>query len=83
MQGKDVGNDFWRYSKSKFLDDNTRKIKVADFVYDHILHLDNDFYRQKYDINLEAIKKSKQQIQFVSEIVSKLIKFSDIPLVDY
>ena len=83
MLGKDIGNDFWKFCRSKFLDDNVTKIKVIDFVYDHILHLDNDFYKQKYDLNLRAIKKSKQQMLFVSEIVSKMIKHSGIPLVDY
>lgn len=65
------------------MDDNTHKIKVVDFVYDYILHLDNGFYKQKYGINLEAVKKSKQQLVFVSEIVTKMMKHSDIPLVDY
>lgn len=83
MQGKDIGNDYWAFIRSKFLDDSVRKIKVVDFVYDHILHLDDDFYKKKYDVNLSAIKKSKQQLLFVSEIVSKMIKFSGIPLIDY
>ena len=51
MTGKDVGNLFWNFTKSKFLDDNTKKIKVSDFVYDYILHLDPDFYKSKYDIS--------------------------------
>ena len=83
MTGKDVGNLFWNFTKSKFLDDNTKKIKVSDFVYVYILHLDPDFYKSKYDISLANIKKSKQQMKFVSEIVTKLIKYLDIPLIDY
>lgn len=83
MSGKDVGNLFWVFTKSKFLDDNTQKIKVTDFVYDYILHLDPQFYKDKYGISLANIKKSKQQMKFVSEIVTKLIKYSDIPLIDY
>ena len=80
---KQIGNEFWKFTKTKFLDDNTKKIKVSDFVYDYILHLDPDFYKSKYDISLANIKKSKQQMKFVSEIVTKLIKYSDIPLIDY
>ena len=83
MTGKEVGNLFWNFTKSKFLDDNTKKIKVSDFVYDYILHLDPDFYKSKDDISLANIKKSKQQMEFVSKIVTKLIKYSDIPLIDY
>lgn len=83
MSDKEIGNSFWNYSKSKFLDDRVKKIKVTDFVYDYILHLNADDYKQKYNLNLAAIKKSKDQMTFVSEIISKMIKHSNIPLIDY
>lgn len=83
MSGKDIGNLFWSFLKDKFLDDTTKKIKVVDFIYDYVLHLDNDYFKSKYDINLSAVKKSKHQLMFVSEILTKMIKHSDIPLVDY
>lgn len=83
MTGKDVGNAFWKFTKSKFLDDNVHKIKVVDFVYDYILKLDVDFYKEKYGIQLQNVKKSKSQMTFVSEIIAKMIKHSDIPLIDY
>ena len=83
IDGKDVGNDFWRFTRSKLLDDNTRKIKVFDFVYDHILNLDPEFYEKKYGFSLTNIKKSKDQMTFVSEIVTKMIKHAEIPLIDY
>lgn len=59
FSGKDVGNLFWNYTKSKFLDDNTKKIKVVDFVYDYILKLDSKVYKDKYNISLSNVKKSK------------------------
>lgn len=59
FSGKDVGNLFWNYTKSKFLDDNTKKIKVVDFVYDYILKLDSKAYKDKYNISLSNVKKSK------------------------
>ena len=83
MLPKDVGNLFWQFAKSKILDDTTKKIKVRDFVYDWILKLDNDTYREKFNINLEAIKKSKEQMMFLSDTISKMIKYADIPLIDY
>ena len=83
MLPKDVGNLFWQFAKSKILDDTTQKIKVRDFVYDWILKLDNDTYREKFNINLEAIKKSKEQMMFLSDTISKMIKYADIPLIDY
>lgn len=60
MSGKDIGNDFWNYTRSQFLNDGIKKIKVVDFVYNHILKLDVDFYLKKYGISLSNIKKSKE-----------------------
>lgn len=83
MSDKDIGNDFWRFVKSKFLDDNQKKIKVFDYCYNVILNLDCEFYRKKYGVNIDNIKKTKEQITFCSEILSKMLKHSDIPLIDY
>lgn len=80
---KDIGNYFWSYVRSKLLDDTTKKIKVRDFVYDWILKLDTKLYKSKYDLNLDAIKKSKEQMMFLSDTISKMIKYADIPLIDY
>lgn len=80
---KDIGNCFWSYVRSKLLDDTTKKIKVRDFVYDWILKLDPKLYDEKYQMNLEAIKKSKEQMMFLSDTISKMIKYADIPLIDY
>ena len=80
---KQIGNEFWKFTKTKFLDDNTKKIKVVDFVYDYILKLDEKYYMEKYGVSLKNIKKSKAEVTFVSEIISKMIKHSNIPLIDY
>lgn len=80
---KDLGNAFWAFIKSKLLDDCTKKIKVVDFIYDLLLKADCDYYHEKYDINLEAIKKSKTQLTFVAEIVTKMIKHSQVSLIDW
>lgn len=60
MTGKDIGNDFWNYTRSQFLNDGIKKIKVVDFVYNYILKLDADFYLKKYGISLSNIKKSRE-----------------------
>ena len=83
LSPKDIGNSFWTFVKSKLLDDTTKKIKVRDFVYDWILKLDSKVCKEKYDLNLEAIKKSKEQMMFLSDTISKMIKYADIPLIDY
>ena len=33
VDDKDLGREFWKYLKSKMLDDMTKKVKVSDFVY--------------------------------------------------
>lgn len=83
LSPKDVGNAFWKFLKSKMLDDTTKKIRVRDFVYDWILKLDDKDYNTRFNINLEACKKSKEQMMFLSDTVSKMIKYADIPLIDY
>lgn len=83
LSPKDVGNAFWKFLKTKMLDDTTKKIRVRDFVYDWILKLDDENYSSRFNINLEACKKSKEQMMFLSDTVSKMIKYADIPLIDY
>lgn len=83
LSPKDIGNSFWTFVKSKILDDTTKKIKVRDFVYDWILKLDTEACKKRLDINLGSIKKSKEQMMFLSDTISKMIKYADIPLIDY
>lgn len=83
LSPKDIGNSFWIFVKSKILDDTTKKIKVRDFVYNWILNLDAKTCKARLDINLESIKKSKEQMMFLSDTISKMIKYADIPLIDY
>jgi len=83
LSPKDVGNAFWKFLKSKLLDDTTKKIRVRDFVYDWILKIDAKAFDEKYSMNLEAVKKSKEQMMFLSDTISKMIKYADIPLIDY
>ena len=73
---KDLGREFFKYLKSKFFDDITQKIKVSDFIYDKILALDTEEFDKKYYCNLSACKKSKNQMQFVTSIVTQMFKYS-------
>lgn len=66
VDDKDLGREFWKYLKSKMLDDMTKKVKVSDFVYLQILELDSDAFDKKYDVKLSNVKKSKEQIEFVT-----------------
>lgn len=73
---KDLGREFFKYLKSKFFDDITQKIKVSDFIYDKILELNSKEFDEKYCCNLTACKKSKNQMMFVTSIVTQMLKYS-------
>lgn len=77
VDDKDLGREFWKYLKSKMLDDMTKKIKVSDFVYLQILELDADAFDKKYDMKLTNVKKSKEQLEFVTQVVTQMLKCSD------
>ena len=70
IDDKDLGREFWKYLKSKMLDDMTKKVKVSDFVYLQILELDSEQFDKKYDMKLSNVKKSKEQLEFVTQVVT-------------
>ena len=70
VDDKDLGREFWKYLKSKMLDDMTKKVKVSDFVYLQILELDSEQFDKKYDMKLSNDKKSKEQLEFVTQVVT-------------
>ena len=74
---KDLGREFFKYLKSKFFDDVTHKIKVSDFIYEKILDLPTEEFDKKYDCNLSACKKSKDQMLFVTSVVTQMFKYSN------
>ncbi len=74
---KDLGREFFKYLKSKFFDDITQKIKVSDFIYDKILDIDTKAFDDKYHCNLSSCKKSKNQMMFVTSIVTQMFKYSN------
>lgn len=73
---KDLGREFWKYMKSKFMDDVTKKIKVSDFIYDKVLALNTNEFDAKYGTQLANVKKSKQEMQFVVGVVTQMLKHS-------
>lgn len=45
---KDLGREFFKFMKTKFLDDVTKKVKVSDFIKDKVLELDAPAFDKKY-----------------------------------
>lgn len=83
VDDKDLGREFWKYLKSKMLDDMTKKVKVSDFVYLQILELDSEQFDKKYDMKLSNVKKSKEQLEFVTQVVTQMLKCSDNQMIDW
>ena len=83
IDDKDLGREFWKYLKSKMLDDMTKKVKVSDFVYLQILELDSEQFDKKYDMKLSNVKKSKEQLEFVTQVVTQMLKCSDNQMIDW
>lgn len=73
---KDLGREFWKYMRSKFLDDLTKKIKVSDFIREKILEIDAEAFDAKYGTTLVNIKKSRTQFEFITSVVTQMLKYS-------
>ena len=73
---RELGKSFWLYLRSKLLDDTTKRVSVSEFVYEQILDMDDKAFETKYGVKLSNIKKSKDQLLFVSEVVTKMFKYS-------
>ena len=78
MTGKDVGNAFWKFTKSKFLDDNTKKIKVSDYSREELFKIDVDVFNEKYSCKLQNVKKDKAQVSFVCSCVALMFQHSGV-----
>lgn len=73
---KDLGREFWKYMRSKFLDDLMKKIKVSDFIREKILEIDAEAFDAKYGTTLVNIKKSRTQFEFITSVVTQMLKYS-------
>lgn len=73
---KDLGREFWKYMRSKFTDDLTKKIKVSDFIREKILEIDAEAFDAKYGTTLVNIKKSRTQFEFITSVVTQMLKYS-------
>lgn len=73
---KDMGREFFKFMKSKFMTDVTQKIRVSDFIKDKILTLDAESFDKKYNTHLVNIKKSKQQLNFCVAVCTQMLKYS-------
>ena len=46
MGDYDISKSFWKHLKSKFLDDNTKKIKVSDYIREELFKIDVDVFNE-------------------------------------
>ena len=75
--GMDLARDFWKYLRSRLLDDMNQKVRISEYVYQYILNIDEKAFNTKYSVKLSNVKKSRQQMDFVCSSVSILLHYSD------
>lgn len=78
MGDYDITKNFWKYLKSKFLDDNTKKIKVSDYIREELFRIDVKKFNARYSCKLQNIKKSKQQVAFICSCVALMFQHSAV-----
>lgn len=72
----DLGREFWKYLRSKVMDDSTKKVKVSGFVLEKVRSFDAKAFNRKYGCRLDTVKKSKEQLEFMCTCVSMLLHHS-------
>ena len=60
MSEIDMAREFWKYLRSRFLDDMNQKVRVSDFVNEFIKKLSEEKFEAKYKVKLGNVKKSRQ-----------------------
>ena len=75
---EDVARDFWKYLRSRLIDDTSQKVKVSEYVKERILRIDSAAFGAKYGVSLANVKKSKMQTDFVCSAVAILLHYSDV-----
>ena len=76
MSEIDMAREFWKYLRSRFLDDMNEKVRVSDFVAEFIRGLDEKEFSAKYKVSLGNVKKSKQQLDFCCSCVTTMLHYS-------
>ena len=72
----DVAKDFWRYLRSRLLDDMAKKVKVSEYVRWRVLQMDAAEFEKKYKTSLSNIKKSREQMDFLCLAAATLLHHS-------
>lgn len=72
----DMAREFWKYLRSRLLDDMNQKVRVSDFVNEFVKSLDEKDFDEKYKVKLGNVKKSRQQLDFVCSCVTMLFHYS-------
>lgn len=74
---KDISKDFWKYLRSRLLNDMNQKVKISEYIYYIISKINVKEFNKKYSVKLDNVKKSKQQLDFLCSAVSILLHYSD------
>lgn len=72
----DMAREFWKYLRSRFLDDMSEKVRVSDFVGEYIRKMPEAEFDAKYGVKLGNVKKSRQQLEFCCSCVTTMLHYS-------
>lgn len=72
----ELAREFWKYLRSRLLDDMTRKIRVSEFVTEYVRRIPEKKFEKKYGVKLRNVKKSRAELEFVSGCVAMLLHYS-------
>ena len=76
MSEIDMAREFWKYLRSRFLDDMSEKVRVSDFVGEYIRKMPEEEFDAKYGTKLGNVKKSRQQLEFCCSCVTTMLHYS-------
>ena len=76
MSEIDMAREFWKYLRSRFLDDMNQKVRVSDFVGEFIRNIPEKEFDEKYMTKIGNVKKSKQQLEFCCTCVTTMLHYS-------
>lgn len=76
MSEIDMAREFWKYLRSRFLDDMNQKVRVSDFVAEFIRNIPEKEFDRKYGTKIGNVKKSKQQLEFCCTCVTTMLHYS-------
>lgn len=76
MSETDMSREFWKYLRSRLLDDMGQKVKVSDFVCEFVRKIPEEDFDRRWNTKIENVKKSREQLDFCCSCVTVMLHYS-------